>query len=249
MIRLFRTSAPACLNPVAVADLTAKFIATGASVWQIQELKDALSITSHQKCAFCECKLNEESKYLEVEHFKHKDLYKLDVLTWDNLLLACRRCNGKKSTHDVLAKPIVNPYKDFPTRHFYMKDYRLKHETEEGQESLDVLDLNNSTAVVMVRFLIGEKIHEMLLSAERLLNTYENNPITASKNRFLGKFEGILTEAQAEAAYAATSATVVHGDKIYKSLLERMKSLSLWSDDLEQLHSSSLMLSLPFRDQ
>jgi hypothetical protein len=49
--------------------MTAQYLATGTSVWNFDELKEALLWTSYGKCAYCECRLSEESKYVEVEHF------------------------------------------------------------------------------------------------------------------------------------------------------------------------------------
>ncbi len=244
MIKLTKGAAPACLGAAEVAELTKKFKDTGESVWHIHELKEALLKTSFGKCAFCECALGEESKYMEVEHFKFKDKYDDDVMKWENLLPACRRCNGKKLSHDVVLDPIVNPYDDEPSAHFLLLNYRLKSKTPKGQESIEVLDLNNSGRVVLSRFRIGEQLHEMLLVAGERLETFKANRRTSSKNRFLRQLEDLLKESQPNAAYAATTATLLHADDAYVALVSASKALNIWTEELEALHVASIAIAL-----
>ena len=73
MIKLNRTSKPIELTPALQQTLTDEFKATGKSVWNLDFLKKALLGFSHDKCCYCEANINEESKYLEIEHFHHKD--------------------------------------------------------------------------------------------------------------------------------------------------------------------------------
>lgn len=42
------------------------------SVWNNEHIKSALLLSSHGKCAYCECSLTSESNYMEVEHFEDK---------------------------------------------------------------------------------------------------------------------------------------------------------------------------------
>lgn len=244
MIKLTKGPAPAWLDSKKIEELTQNFKDNGKSVWHIPELKEALLKTSFGKCVFCECTLGEESKYMEVEHFKYKDKYDDDVMKWENLLPACRRCNGQKRSHDVVLDPIVNPYEDEPSVNFSLKNYRLKYKTPKGKESIEVLDLNNSSRVVLSRFRIGEQLQEALLIACERLKTFKENPRTASRNRFLSIFENLLKEAQPEAAYAATTATLLHEDEAYTELVLEAKSLNIWTEELEALHSASMTLAL-----
>lgn len=244
MIKLSKGDAPLFLDQDKIDHLTEKFKSTGESVWQIEELKSALIGTSFGKCAFCECSLGNESKYMEVEHFRFKKKYPDEVVIWDNLLPSCRRCNGKKLDHDVVIKPIINPYEDIPAIHFTMQDYRLKHKTDVGLESIGVLDLNNSTRVVLSRFKIGEKLHEALIVAEDRLENFKINKTTRARNKFTNILEKLLLEAQPEAEYAATTATLLHKDKIYARIVTEAKINGLWSAELDKLHVRSLSLIL-----
>lgn len=82
MIKLDRTSKPVELTTVLQIALTDEFKLTGKSVWNTDFIKKGLLSFSNDKCCYCEANINEESKYLEVEHFHHKDTYKDEVLEW-----------------------------------------------------------------------------------------------------------------------------------------------------------------------
>lgn len=114
MIKLERQPKPNYLSEAAVIELTEKFKSDGSSVWNHPQIKTPLLASSYEKCAFCECSLSDESKYMEVEHFKYKSLYKDLVVEWTNLLPTCKRCNIAKGIHDVTADLIVNPYEVDP---------------------------------------------------------------------------------------------------------------------------------------
>ena len=51
----------------------------------------------YEKCCYCEQKIPFEGHSKAVEHFKPKSTFRYLRNDWDNLLLACPQCNGKKS--------------------------------------------------------------------------------------------------------------------------------------------------------
>ena len=59
------------------------------------EIKTRLVGIYNGKCAFCE----QKEELMHVEHYRPKQKYYWLFLSWDNLLLACAKCNGNKSTH------------------------------------------------------------------------------------------------------------------------------------------------------
>jgi len=114
MIKLDRTPKPVELTAELQVTLTDEFKSTGKSVWNVDFIKKGLLVFSNDKCCYCEANINEESKYLEVEHFHHKDTYKDEVLEWENLLPSCKKCNGTKNDHDTKLEPIIDPSKIDP---------------------------------------------------------------------------------------------------------------------------------------
>ncbi|MFN4151578.1 MAG: HNH endonuclease, partial [Candidatus Sericytochromatia bacterium] len=82
MIYIERTQSPMKLEEQK-EELKKKYLETGASVWNKDFIKKALLEMSHNKCAFCECTLNIESKYMEVEHFFNKSNYSEKVVDWE----------------------------------------------------------------------------------------------------------------------------------------------------------------------
>src|SRR5690554_3867131 len=109
MIKLTRGAKPVELTLAIEKELTDEFKKTGASVWRKDYITNGLLAYSNNKCAYCECDITEESKYLEVEHFHHKDSYPDEVVQWENLLPSCKKCNATKSSHDTYVEPIINP--------------------------------------------------------------------------------------------------------------------------------------------
>lgn len=87
MIHIDRGDAPSELTEDVVHSKTAAFKADPKKVvWRDKYIVEALMNMSHNKCAYCECKLGEESKYMEVEHFHDKKDFPDEVVLWNNLL-------------------------------------------------------------------------------------------------------------------------------------------------------------------
>lgn len=63
-----------------------------------KDVKEKLSLIYHNKCAFCEQRVEQS----HVEHYRPKkggNSYYWLAFSWDNLLLACPKCNSNKGTH------------------------------------------------------------------------------------------------------------------------------------------------------
>lgn len=240
MIKLDRSFTPLYLNPETAEELTSEFKSTGKSVWLHKDIKWALLEVSNKKCAYCECELNEESKYMEVEHFEDKDNNPDKVVLWDNLLPSCKRCNVAKGTHDVLKEPIVNPFYLDPREHFKFQFYRLKGVTQIGKMSEDVLDMNNYEKVLKKRFDIGNAIQESLIEIIDKISLYETNNSTRTKNRAISQFKGVLRECIPESSYSATASTILHSDDNYEIVVGKLKDLKFWDDECNELHNKSL---------
>ena len=77
------------------------------------------------------------------------------------------------------------------------------------------------------------------LSPETTWGPSPANLVVANRPRGLTR-----DKCQHDAAYAATCATVIHGDAEYLRLRDDMNDIGLWSEEFEALHQSSLSLVL-----
>ncbi|KZE99565.1 hypothetical protein A2J02_10845 [Rhodococcus sp. EPR-147] len=66
-----------------------------------------------KKCMYCECTIDDVA-YSAVEHIKPKERFEDLVLDWENLGLACTRCNTNKGSFwtDEADLQLLNPYLD-----------------------------------------------------------------------------------------------------------------------------------------
>jgi uncharacterized protein (TIGR02646 family) len=72
------------------------------TAYRNKSLKEALEGIFHKKCAYCETQY-EVGGYLEVEHYRPKNVYYWLAADWSNLLPSCKRCNNGKLTKFPLA--------------------------------------------------------------------------------------------------------------------------------------------------
>jgi uncharacterized protein (TIGR02646 family) len=233
LIKLERRPKPAYLSETTVIELTEKFKNDGSSVWNHVQIKTPLLASSNEKCAFCECSLSDESKYMEVEHFKYKNLYKDFVVDWSNLLPSCKRCNIAKGVHDVVTNPLINPYDVDPRNHLSFKLYQFRGKDKIGNSTIEALDLNNSDRLVLRRFEVGEQVFLSVRVAVDRLESYKDSSTTTRKNKLLNIVETILNECQPSAAYAATTATVALNEGEFLDVIDELRTLGLWQPYLE----------------
>ncbi|MDN3706525.1 HNH endonuclease [Myroides ceti] len=237
MIKLDRTPKPVELTAELQVALTDEFKSTGKSVWNVDFIKKGLLGFSNDKCCYCEANINEESKYLEVEHFNHKDTYKDEVLEWENLLPSCKKCNGTKNDHDTKLEPIIDPSKIDPKNHLKYWRYRIKGSDEFGKLTVSVLKLNDQDRLVKKRFEIGNAIQEKLEQLNELTDDYISGVQTSTrrKNRVVNGTKDLMKEGLPTAIYSATSAAVILTDTEFEALKSKLTSLGFWDAELAQL--------------
>jgi len=237
MIKLDRTPKPVELTADLQVALTDEFKSTGKSVWNVDFIKKGLLGFSNDKCCYCEANINEESKYLEVEHFHHKDTYKDEVLDWENLLPSCKKCNGTKNDHDTKLEPIIDPSKIDPKNHLKYWRYRIKGSDDFGKLTVSVLKLNDQDRLVKKRFEIGNAIQEKLEQLNELADDYINGIQTSTrrKNRIVNGTKDLMKEGLPTAIYSATSATVILTDTEFETLKNKLTSLGFWDAELTRL--------------
>ncbi|CAH7402154.1 HNH endonuclease [Vibrio chagasii] len=233
MIKLQKPPKPEELTEAVVLNLTNEFKQTGKSVWSKDYIKRPLLAMSSDKCAFCETKITEESKYLEVEHFHHKDLYKDEVVEWCNLLPSCKKCNGTKGEHDTKVEPIINPCVQDPREHLKIWRYRLKGKTSLGKMTVSVLNLNEPDRLVLKRFQIGNALQDKLEEYHELIDDVVSGIQTSTlrKNRIKNGVRDILSNGLKDKEYAATYSTVLITEPEFMSLKSKMNSCNLWTHE------------------
>ncbi len=213
MIKLTRPNAPAELTAELVCSLTDEFKSDSKSqVWNKDFIRKSLIAMSNGKCCYCETKIDEESKYMEVEHFFCKSLYRDMVVEWSNLLPSCKRCNTQKGNHDVLMDGmIIDPAKDFPNHHIKMNsNYRFSGKDELGVRTIDTTYLNDTRRIVRKRFEIGNQICETLEKLHDDLKSCMKDIKSDKKiKKIIRSLTKILEEANPAEAFSATVATVI----------------------------------------
>lgn len=230
--------------------LTEKFMLDGTNVWRKPYIVNPLARMSHEKCCFCETKLGEQAKNLQVEHFHCKNLYPEEVVLWENLFPACSQCNSNKGTHDTCTDPIINPCVDNPKDYLYLNGYRIvskdPNPTSKGRLTVSLIDLNNRKRLVNPRLEIAQGIYEKLESmhetALAIKTGVESRQII--KNRLINAIRDILLMAQPEAEYSAFMATLLLNGDDYKAICSIMKEIGYWSDELQKLHNSASEIKL-----
>lgn len=239
MIKLERTPKPVELTAALQTTLTDEFKLTGKSVWNLDFIKKGLLGYSNDKCCYCETNIKEESKYLEVEHFHHKETYKDEVLEWTNLLPSCKKCNGTKNDHDTIAEPIIDPASIDPKLHLKYWRYRIKGKDEFGKLTISVLDLNNPDRLVKKRFEIGNAIQIKLEQLNELADDYISGVQTSTrrKNRIVNGTKDLMSEGLPVSIYSATTAAIILTDTEFIDLKQKLTTLTFWDAALTQLET------------
>jgi 5-methylcytosine-specific restriction endonuclease McrA len=237
MISLKAIPKPTELTDKVAQELTARYKQDGSAVWKQKYITEALSKMSNDKCCYCECKITEESKYLEVEHFHPKSLYPDEVVAWENLLPSCKRCNGKKGDHDTKEEPIIHPIRNNPKLHLTWKNYRLYLKTKLGNVTIDVISLNDRKRLVNKRFEIGVRLCDELENLLELTIDYDNrtNFSTKRRNRIVGQLTNLMTEGTRQSEFSATAATVILHENSYSKIKQLFIKNNLWNDEFIEL--------------
>lgn len=232
MIKLERAPVPLELTPEEVERLTNEFVVNATPVWDLPFVKVALLSSSASKCAYCESKVDEESKYMEVEHFRCKSDFPDLVVSWENLLPSCKRCNGQKHAHNVDRDGmIIDPYSADPPRHLYLENYRLRPKDDLGRRTIETLYLNDSDRMVSVRFNIGETVATALENIRYRLEDYlESNASSRKRKQILRGLESLMDECQTSKEYSAVAASALLADPNFVWIKATLMGLDLWED-------------------
>jgi uncharacterized protein (TIGR02646 family) len=159
-------------------------------------IKQALIAETHGKCAYCESKLLHIA-YGDVEHIVPKSA-KIELsVEWENLTLACDRCNTNKKTHEGL----IDPYTVDPKDHFHFVGPFVfaRPNSDAGKLTETTLDLNRGE--------LFERRGDRIKALRELIDTMER---TADENlKTVLKQDIKKNELGDEVEYAAISRAFV----------------------------------------
>ena len=145
-----------------------------------QSYKPALRQEFEQKCVYC--RAPDGPKGLDgfgVDHYRPKSLFPTLRTTYTNLFYCCNQCNRRKGSHWP-ANPkarIPNPCDHEMHKHLRFASERVEGRTSQGNEALEVLDLNDPDAILMRKMVNGTlrgqqqllgQIHVKITALERL---------------------------------------------------------------------------------
>lgn len=187
-------------------------------------------MTGH-KCAYSEVLLQENSCYMEVEHFYPKSLYPEKVLEWGNLLPVCKVCNGKKGNIDPNEVPLINPLTEEPLQHLTFQNYLCKSLDAMGENSILYFDLNN-LQFSKPRFTQIER-NERELSM--LADEVEEGLTETAQKRFISRLKTVMQSGQASEPYSVCTSLAICSDKNYWKIKKHLEKAELWNCRLQEL--------------
>ena len=247
MIQLKSVPLPKLLTEKRREELTNKFKTNNKeNVWNKTYIKEALLKMSFSKCCYSECKLDEKSNYMEVEHFHGKSQYPDKVLEWENLLPSSKRCNGVKDAWDVVAKPMIHPVLDNPREHLYLKNYRFYGRTQKGKNTIEAVDLNDRKHWGNPRFEMCSKIHEKLEEIEEQLSDLQTYK---TQRRLIKTLKNLLWEGTKEYEFSAVAATIILHDDNYILIKKTFQDNGIWDEEFVILESEVVYCAMDIENK
>jgi len=203
-------------------------------------IKWTLKEIYHQKCAFCESKLTND--YGDIEHYRPKNKSEKEskdcdkgksyywlAFGWDNLLPACKRCNGKKSNcfdidgeykeyegesledlhlvtqkYNEVEKPkLIHPeYDRFEKDIVFDSEGKMRSDNERVAYTIRVCDLNRENLVGSREEIVTDfisKLNRHLLTFDKVFN---GNNLEECLEYFKVSIEDFCKESRKEYEYS-----------------------------------------------
>ena len=208
MIKLEKGDEPAVLSRHAVkwTSVVLRKVAAGGtptkaekSRYNHQDIKQALIVETHRKCAYCESKLRHIT-YGDIEHVVPKSSDQSKWFSWPNLTLACDVCNTNKAKAPGEGETFIDPYKVDPEEHFWQIGSMVYSRPGCDAAALTerLLDLNRPDLL--------ERRSERISNLLRMLDVFERCKDQNLKQLLWLEF---TSEAQDHNEYAALSRTII----------------------------------------
>lgn len=237
MIKLSLPQKPEALTDEVEKELVEEFKNNGSTVWKKSFIKEAVFNITNGKCAYSEVKLEEEGKFMQVDHFYPKSIYPDLVVRWGNLLPVLNHCNQKKGDMDPKRVDIVNPLVDNPKDSLYFIGSMLYGKNEKGCNTVSHLDSNNQSRLNEPRFRLLQSIRKQL------------KDIGYAKEEDIGYFVGRLKEIMKrgckESVYSAAVSTFLFTEGRYQEYRSFLIGEELWDEEFDRLEKEMIFCSLP----
>lgn len=245
MIKLDLPVCPAALTPTIQRQLTEEYKSTQKTVWKKAYIENTLLKMTNNKCAYSEQLLNQESAYMEIDHFKCKEIYPDDVVAWGNLLPSCKKCNSTKGDHDVVAIPIVNPLLDQPKDYLYVRAFRYYNRNIKGRTTIDVLALNDNEHFVKPRAAIAFQIADDIETQFDHLTQAHLAQNAVQIRKSIAKIKSLLTACGPQNEYSAIISTyILYEFDTYSQLETYLKDNKYWDQEFENIKNLLLSITL-----
>lgn len=148
-----------------------------ATRYQHKDIRDALNAECSGKCAYCEGVVDHVS-FTHIEHILPKSKKPDLVVAWENLTLACPRCNIHKGEYMDSSDPLLNPYEDDVESELLFNLATPVPVSSAATTTVRVLQLDRP-GLVFQRYRLIASIMELLRSAKI-------DQVAASRQRTLG---------------------------------------------------------------
>ena len=157
-------------------------------------IRSALEEETDSKCAYCEGRISDVA-YTHIEHKLPKSKYPRLVCAWENLTIACPRCNTNKGDYDEPECPLLDPYIDYVEEAVaFGGPLALPRGGARASTTITQLDLNRKD-LLFAR-------SEVLMNLHRLLGLVERAASEPALLRSLWLEIDVLTAAEGEFASA-----------------------------------------------
>ena len=130
------------------------------------DIRYELELETSSKCAYCEGRVTDVA-YAHIEHKLPKRKNPTLVCRWDNLTIACPRCNTNKGDYDDPECPLLDPYVDNVEEQVaFVGPLALARGGSRAQVTITLLDLNRKD-LLFSRKEVLETLYRLLGLVER----------------------------------------------------------------------------------
>lgn len=109
--------------------------------WQHPEIRRGLEDETNSRCVYCDSEIRSVA-FPNIEHYRPRARFPELVVEWDNLTLACPRCNNAKRAKWNDELPFVNPFFEEPEDHIVFVGPIAKGKSPRGEYTVLEIDLN-----------------------------------------------------------------------------------------------------------